>query len=268
VIFLLNIFLFFKYEKISKIFNLLDTNNNNKILKINGYPVGGVILFVNIFILFLANYFFNVDIFNIRGEQLFFFFITCLFLFLLGVCDDKFNLSPYQKFLFLFLIFYFLIFFDNSIQIVELRFDVISYTVNLGLFSKFFTILFLLMFLNAFNMFDGINLQSGLYSFLVIFVFLIFIKKINIYYFILLFLIIFLYWNCRKNVLLGNSGSLLIPFIISYYFIKFYNDNTIAFVDEIYIYMCIPGLDMFRLFVNRIIKKKILFVEIFSISIT
>ena len=55
---------------------------------------------------------------------------------------------------------------------------------------------------------------------------------------------------------MGNSGSLLIAYIIGYYFIKFYNMNLIKFAEEIYIYMCIPGLDMFRLFITRIMKKK------------
>jgi len=253
----LNFFLFYKYKIISSIFNLINDNkNNSKINKKKSFLVGGIFFFVNIFLFCLADLFFNLNIFNLKNHELIYFFLTFFFLFILGVYDDIHNLSPFTKLFFLFFIFYFLVTFDNSIIITELRFSIISHTINLELFSKFLTIFFLLMFLNAFNMFDGINLQCGIYSFLVILLFLLFIGKLNIYYFVLLFLIFFLYWNYKRNVFLGNSGSLLLPFIISYYFIKFYNNKNIIFVDEIYIYMCIPGLDMFRLFVIRILNKK------------
>jgi UDP-GlcNAc:undecaprenyl-phosphate GlcNAc-1-phosphate transferase len=257
VVISLNFFLFYKYKIISNIFNLVDhIKNNRKINKNKGVLVGGIFFFINIFLFFVVDFFYNLEIFNLKNHELFYFFLTFLFLFILGVYDDKYDLSPFIKLFFLFFIFYFLVTFDNSIRITELRFNIISRTINLELFSKFLTIFFLLMFLNAFNMFDGINLQCGIYSFLVILFFLLFIGKLEIYYFILLFLIFFLYWNYKSNVFLGNSGSLLLPFIISYYFIKLYNNKNIIFVEEIYIYMCIPGLDMFRLFVIRILKKK------------
>jgi UDP-GlcNAc:undecaprenyl-phosphate GlcNAc-1-phosphate transferase len=257
VVISLNFFLFYKYKIISNIFNLIDPiKNNRKINKKKGFLVGGIFFFINIFLFFFVDFFYNLEIFNLKNHELLYFFLTFLFLFTLGVYDDKHDLNPFIKLFFLFFIFYFLVTFDNSIRITELRFKIISQTINLELFSKFLTIFFLLMFLNAFNMFDGINLQCGIYSFLMILFFLLFIAKLEIYYFILLFLIFFLYWNYKSNVFLGNSGSLLLPFIISYYFIKFYNNKNIIFVEEIYIYMCIPGLDMFRLFVIRILKKK------------
>jgi UDP-GlcNAc:undecaprenyl-phosphate GlcNAc-1-phosphate transferase len=253
----LNFFLFYKYKIISNIFNLIDDiKNNRKIKKNKGFLVGGIFFFVNIFLFSFLDLFFNLEIFNLKNNELFYFFLTFLFLFILGVCDDKYNLSPYTKLFFLFFIFYFLVTFDNSIKITELRFNITSRNINLGLFSKFLTIFFLLMFLNAFNMFDGINLQCGMYSSLVILLYLLFIGKLEIYYFVLLFLFFFLYWNYKYNVFLGNSGSLLLPFIISYYFIKMYNNKNINFVEEIYIYMCIPGLDMFRLFIIRIQNKR------------
>ena len=45
-------------------------------------------------------------------------------------------------------------------------------------------------------------------------------------------------------------------FIISYVFIKSYNENFAFRPDEIFIYLAIPGLIMFRLFIFRIFKGK------------
>ena len=55
---------------------------------------------------------------------------------------------------------------------------------------------------------------------------------------------------------MGDSGSFLISFIISYLFIKLYNYEYIKYADEIVLFMLIPGLDLTRLFIMRILKKK------------
>jgi UDP-N-acetylmuramyl pentapeptide phosphotransferase/UDP-N-acetylglucosamine-1-phosphate transferase len=257
ILIIFNYLIFIKYKKISSILNLFDYQKKNE--KINqkiGYPIGGIILFFNILIVFVFEFFFKFRIFMIEDNQLWIFFFGSFSIFLVGFFDDKFNLSPNKKLILLFLIFYFLLVFDSSLQITELRFSILSKTLYLELFSKFVTVFFLLLFLNAFNMFDGINLQSGLYSIIVILFSFFFIVKINIYFFLLLFLFFFIYFNYKFNLFLGNSGSLLIAYIIGYYFIKFYNMNLIKYSEEIYIYMCIPGLDMFRLFITRIMKKK------------
>jgi UDP-GlcNAc:undecaprenyl-phosphate/decaprenyl-phosphate GlcNAc-1-phosphate transferase len=252
----LNYFLFLKFKNISYLLNIYDETSAYKLHKKRGYPIGGIIIFLNLTVLFFFDFFFDYQFFNIPKLELFYFFFSLLFLFLLGLYDDKYNLRPLIKLFFLFIIIYILLTFDNSLQIHHLKFESISLTLNLGFYKKFITILFILLFLNAFNMFDGVNLQSGFYSFLVFGFFIIFIKLIHIFLFLILILIFFLYWNYKKNVFLGNSGSLIVSFIISYYFIKFYNNNTILSVEEIYIYMSLPGIDMFRLFLVRIKNRK------------
>lgn len=256
ILVILNYLIFTKYKKISYFFNLFDLQGNTKINDKVGYPIGGIILFFNITIVFTFDFFLEFGIFMIRENQLLIFFFVCFLIFLVGFFDDKFNLSPKIKTIILSVIFYISLFFDSSLQINELRFITLSKILYLDSSSKLITIFFLLLFLNAFNMFDGLNLQSGLYSIIIILFSLFFIAQINIYFFILLFLFFFIYFNFKFNVFLGNSGCLLIAYIFSYYFIKFYNIGLIKFSEEIYIYMCVPGLDMLRLFVFRIINKK------------
>tara|TARA_A100001015_G_scaffold66072_1_gene72984 strand:+ start:200 stop:592 length:393 start_codon:yes stop_codon:yes gene_type:complete len=62
--------------------------------------------------------------------------------------------------------------------------------------------------------------------------------------------------NFKNKSFLGDSGSLLIPFVIGYIFIKLYNNDIIYYADEIVIFMLIPGLDLIRLFFKRILQKK------------
>ena len=104
-------------------------------------------------------------------------------------------------------------------------------------------------------MFDGINLQSSFYSLFIFFNFIFFINSllINI---IVISLIFFSYLNFKNKTFLGDSGSLLLAFIISYFFINLYNLDYINYADKICIFMLIPGLDLIRLFVIRIFNKK------------
>ena len=68
-------------------------------------------------------------------------------------------------------------------------------------------------FMNAINMFDGIDVQTPLYLVL-IFVFLI-LKGEKIVIFLLIPGIFFLYLNFMGKCFLGNSGSYFLGFIIS-----------------------------------------------------
>ena len=55
---------------------------------------------------------------------------------------------------------------------------------------------------------------------------------------------------------LGDSGTMLIAFIVSYFFIKSHNLYNKFFSDEIFLIMMIPGFELLRLAVTRIYKKK------------
>jgi UDP-N-acetylmuramyl pentapeptide phosphotransferase/UDP-N-acetylglucosamine-1-phosphate transferase len=55
---------------------------------------------------------------------------------------------------------------------------------------------------------------------------------------------------------LGDNGSLVLGFIISYLSVKNYNYEVIKYADDIFISMMIPGFDMLRLFIVRYLNKK------------
>ena len=165
-------FLFYKKFKSFKFFSYaIDVPDNNR--KIHKYPTslaGGTIIIINIFIIFVYG------MITSNFEYSHFFFLSSLGIFILGLYDDKFDLSPNKKFLFLIIIFSSCYFYDSSFQINDLFFETNNNFVNIKNYSFFFTILCLLLFSNALNMFDGINLQCILYCFLTL-IYLLFLNQ-------------------------------------------------------------------------------------------
>ena len=94
---IINILIFFNFTKISKIINLYDMPNKNlKIHKNKTSLIGGSIIMLNIILLFFIDFFLGTSFFDFYlniDNQLIFLFILCI-IFILGFCDDKFNLSP------------------------------------------------------------------------------------------------------------------------------------------------------------------------------
>jgi UDP-GlcNAc:undecaprenyl-phosphate GlcNAc-1-phosphate transferase len=228
---------------------------------------GGLIIFLNILVIIfcysfqgsqfenLIKYFFNN---NIIYLFLFLFYLTVIFLF--GFFDDKFNISANKKIIFLLIFIFFLISLDSSLVISKINFSFSNDVFYLKEFKIFFTILCFLLFINAFNMFDGINLQSGLYSIYIFIIFFYFSENF-LFLIILIPLVVFLYFNFKNKIFLGNSGSYIIGFLISYFTIKMFNNFNNIFSDEIFLLMLMPGFDMLRLFIFRLLNKKNPFVS-------
>tara|TARA_B100000787_G_scaffold169836_1_gene162501 strand:+ start:2006 stop:2959 length:954 start_codon:yes stop_codon:yes gene_type:complete len=245
-----------------KLFHLLQDNpDKNRKFHLRPTPLaGGPILLTNIIIFFIISF---IDESIIANEVIFenkkefyLFILGALLFFSLGYLDDKFNLRANLKFLILTCLIFTILFFDTSISIETLKLSFINNKILLSNYSIFFTLFCFLVFMNAINMFDGINLQSSLYALIIFSIFLIFyINSLFIKVLIVSF-IFYSYLNYRNKSFLGDSGSLLTAFILGYLFIKLYNLEQIDYADEIFIYMMIPGLDMIRLFFKRIFLRR------------
>ena len=248
-------------NRISKIYNLFD--KPDFVRKIHKLPVpllGGLFLILNLLlIIFINKYIFLVFTNNYFSEyELLVFLCLCLFFFLLGFYDDKRNLSANYKLLMMAIAILLLIFTDKDLLIENLIFSFSENNFNLGIFSYFVTLLCFLLFINAFNMLDGINGQSASY---LIFIFLILILKNVLVLFSTLMIInlfFFLILNFKNKAYLGDSGTLLAGYLISYIFVRNYNININKdfFVDEIFLIMSIPGYELLRLAIKRILEKK------------
>jgi len=124
-------------------------------------------------------------------------------------------------------------------------------------FNYVFSILCILLFLNAFNFIDGIN---GLASTVGLSFFLYLIIKnpliFNLYYFFIISLLFFLFINTKYKVFLGDSGNYLISICIAIILLKENSDQpSLYYAEEIFLLLLIPGLDMLRLFMVRIFNK-------------
>ena len=260
IVIVINLILFHFNFKIGKHLEILDLPDGKRKLHKEPIPLtGGVFLFVNLFIYYVFAIFeydfSSSNIFKNIFELNIFFFCSCI-IFLLGFLDDKFQISANIKLITLILIFSFLLLIDNSTLINDIRISFLNFQFNIGHFSFFWTLICFLLFINAINMFDGFNLQSGIY-FLIFIIFLLY-KGLNNYLFIILiiFNLFFIFQNNRNKCFLGDSGTYLISFILGYMSIKFYNNQDIVFADEIVLVMLIPGLDLMRLFFFRILQKR------------
>ena len=224
---------------------------------------GGIYLVINlsVLLLFYKNLYFDAHNLFLNLANFYSFYLTILFIFIIGLIDDIIDLRPLQKTLYLLIVIYTALLLDNGIIIEELHFSFIDKKLYLNQGSIFITLFCIFVFINAFNMFDGTNLQAGLYSLIITIFFMLHSGYFNIFLPILTFLIFFIYHNYSGKIFLGNSGSHVFGFIFSWFFIKLYNLHIIPNVDDIILLMLIPGLDLARLFLWRTMKKSEFFVS-------
>jgi len=256
----LNLILIRHINFFSNLYNIFDIPNkrkkHNKPVALLGGPI--LFLFINCILLNLminSNQFFKY--FLITKLETVFLLSSCSLIFFIGYFDDKKGLSANFKLATITITILLFLFVDKNSNINFLNFDFTNYIIHLGSFSIAFTLICFLLFMNAFNMFDGIDLQASLYS---IWILIILYFKSDYSIFILLFLIqvIFIsYLNFEKKIFLGDGGSLLLSFLLSVIIVKFYNSQYYTFkADEIFLIMMLPGIDLLRLAIYRIVKKR------------
>jgi len=258
VLILFNITLIISFDFYSKFFKIFDyPNTKRKFHKKKIKVFGGTIILYNLFFFFLFFYFFNKNVlmdvfFNDKDLILFIFTVTIIYF--IGLLDDAFNLPALNKlFLTGTIISINLFLSKNLVYNINLSFFDIIY---LNKFSFFFTLLSYLIFMNAFNMLDGVNLQIGSYSsFLIIFLMLNGLNLI-IGLTILIALLTYLKLNYNNKIFLGDNGTLLLGYVFSFFFIKLYNAGKIKFSDEILLVLLLPGLEIIRLIFFRILANK------------
>jgi UDP-N-acetylmuramyl pentapeptide phosphotransferase/UDP-N-acetylglucosamine-1-phosphate transferase len=260
ILFILNITLIICFDKFSRFVNLFDIPDGLR--KLHKQPIasiGGVIIFINLLFYFIYTqyrYFnFNIDNSYFTNFDFIIFFITASIFFFIGYFDDKFNLNPNLKLLLFSLIIFILLSLSDNLAFNYLKFSFLKIPINIEFIYIPFMILCITLYLCAFNMFDGINLQSSLYSLCIFFIFILQGIFIEISLIIILSLLSFCYLNHKNKCFLGDNGSLLIAFIVSYLFIKS-QSFTHFFADEIFLAMQLPGLDLLRLAIQRMYNKK------------
>jgi len=257
---LINLLILFNLKKFSKFINIYD--KPNKILKkhkSNVPLVGGIIIIINIIIYSFLSLFFETPFKNIvilNKEYISVFFLATSF-FLLGLYDDKFKLNPGKKFFLSIVFCIFALTLNKNLLIENVNLSFLDRTIIFNEFSFFFTLFCVIILVNSLNFYDGINGQSLIF-FIIIFGYLSIQSPLQLFYLILIFICIFiLSLNMQNKIFLGDSGVYLLGSILAILLIYEYNIfKTIRFADEIFLLLILPGLDLLRLTVMRIIKGK------------
>ena len=257
---IINLIIYINHSNLYKIYIPYDKPDNLR--KFHKNPVlisGGLIIFLNYIIFYLSSLISN-DLFFLKlfnsffSHTSFFILITCSYF--IGLYDDKKDINPYFKLFILSLIIIFLLITNKLFVITEIKLSFLDTTINLSFFSIPFTLLCFLLFINAVNMFDGINLQSSTY----LLTFLIYFALKGIFnpliILIIIPLLLFMFLNYQNKSFLGDGGCFILSIFIGCICVASYNLNYIKFSDEVFLLMILPGLDMLRLFFIRISNKK------------
>lgn len=210
--------------KLSYKFNFLDIPNQRKLHDNPTAYTGGIGISI-IYLLSLKFFnFYNLDL-NV--------IISISFLIaVVGLIDDKFRLNTGGKLSLQILPIFYLIFIEK-IHLVEIG-DYAYFKTDLESFAAPFTLLCVLFLINSFNYFDGIDgsLSFSTLSVLIILFFL--VPDIDNKMFLITITIpltIFLFFNFAifnlPKLFLGDSGSLLLGFLISFILIYLANQKSI-----------------------------------------
>ncbi len=244
-------------NSISLNLNLIDYPDNDRKIHKTQVPLIACIPTIIIFNIISISYTIIYD-FNILKIIL-----LSNFAYIVGFLDDIKNLSYSKKLFFLSIFLLFIFYFDKSLLIDRLYLETFELFLYLNKFeSLFLTIICILLLINAINLADGINsLAILIITIWSIYILIFFDGKFN---FILLSLlpifsikIVYIYKN---KYFLGDSGSIFLGMLIALIAINNYNESILTrsyiSVENLFLLFMIPGIDMFRLFVQRILKKK------------
>jgi UDP-GlcNAc:undecaprenyl-phosphate/decaprenyl-phosphate GlcNAc-1-phosphate transferase len=166
-------------------------------------------------------YFLSIFLFNFSNQKFDLVFSTAILVGLIGFIDDRYNLNAFKKiFLLIFPILYLVII--ENFRLNELG-NYNDFKLQLGIFSIPFTVIAVLLLVNSFNYFDGLDgtLCFSIVSVIFILFFLI-ADKYNFTFLlaILIPILFFLIFNFSllklPKLFLGDSGSLSLGFIISF----------------------------------------------------
>ena len=257
VIYIIYSILIIKYVIIlSEKLKIIDYPTEKRKIHKKATPLVGFFYFLFSFFIFL--------IFNFIGED----FSTKLILSLgfglflnglIGLIDDKSSISPNSRLLSIIFIFLISISLSEKFIINDVQSIFLQNTIILNSpFNIIFTTLCYLLLINSLNLSDGINgLSISISIIWLIFISFyseLFILKMNL--FLIINLLILLYFNIKSKIFLGSGGVNILATYICFITVYSYNSSGNLNYEFIFLFFMIPGIDMMRVFLLRILKGK------------
>ena len=239
------------HKKISIKMNLIDYPDKRKRHKNPVSNIGGLF--------FLFSILFCIILFSSNFNERFIlsFLIIVIGFFLIGFIDDKINLKIINKMILQFFIATIAINIDFNLNIENLYSNIFNLDLRIYNGSILFTIFCILALTNAINLLDGKDgLVGSTFLIFLLIINIIYQNEINIFYYpLIITTILFLIYNLKGKIFLGNSGAYLIGGIISFITIQNYNISNYP-VEFIYLLFHLYGVDMIRIYFERIICGK------------
>ena len=245
----------FSISKFSYNYKFLDVPNKRKIHSNPVAYTGGLAL--------CCIYIFSIYLFDFSNQKLDLILSIAFLIGIVGFIDDKYDLNTGGKLsLQIFPIIYLIL--QESLTLNQIG-DYDYFKVELGTFSIPFSLLCVIFLINAFNYFDGLDgtLSFSSVSVLCILIFLTLNNNTHLFLIIIMMpILIFLCFNFSifslPKLFLGDSGSLLLGFIISFTIIYLANQKVahpilLAFSISIFAY------EFLSINLIRIINKKGIF---------
>ena len=249
VLLICNFFLLYLYLKIAEIKGFVDNSNkfNNPITVTSG----GVVIYLNFFIIFLLNFIFENTLVNNLPNNYLLTFVGLTILVAISTVDDFKPIDPKIRLFFQLICIYFSL---SSIPLYQFYLP-----LKLTILIFVFIWIYLLNITNFTDGLDGFLTTNTIFVF-VNFIFLDHILKLNtfskdILVLILPSIIVFLYFNKPSAKLyLGDSGSILIGFINGFLFFDLLIINNINLAISLVIY---PIMDCTVALVKKTLQGKL-----------
>ena len=261
-LFVFNFIIYLNLYKLVFLFNVYDRPDGKlKKHKKKTPLLGGAIFFINfIFFLIIDKFFLNIFE-NFNKRELFSLLFLSSSFFFLGLYDDKFRISVYLRVILAILICLIVISLNKNLVIESFQFSFFKKNIILNDLNFVFTIFSIVAFIHACNMLDGINLQLPLFfMFLTLYLFLNTSAYAYVYLIIIVSLFFILILNFRNKIFFGDSGVYCIASVLSYFILIEHNlYQNIKYADEIFLMMILPGLELIRLSISRLLKGKNIF---------
>ena len=221
---ILSFFVFLIFGKISYKLNLLDIPKKRKIHSKSTAYTGGILVSSILII--------GILLFDFSNKNLNSILSIAFLISIVGLVDDYYNLNVGGKLSLQVIPIFYLIIIEglalNSLGSYEL------FRLELGAFAIPFTLISVLFLINSFNYFDGLDGALSFSSISVLGILYFLIPAQNYQFYLIIIIIpmcIFLFYNFSliklPKLFLGDSGSLLLGFIVSFTLINLANENLI-----------------------------------------
>jgi UDP-GlcNAc:undecaprenyl-phosphate/decaprenyl-phosphate GlcNAc-1-phosphate transferase len=196
---------------------------------------------------------------SLARDELIWMFVATLLLFIVGILDDKFSLSPKSRLFVSFCVFSVLILQVPDLHLELLWFSIAERPYVMGLVGSILSLLCLVGLLNALNMMDGKNgLVIGVTLFWTLALWIYApVQLKSLLAALFASLLVLLYFNLRGELFLGDSGVYGLSALLGMLAIFIYNRRPESIsADQIFLWLSFPVLDCLRVMGARILAGR------------